>query len=69
MGCGGDRDRAKRPRMGHAAAEHSDHVFITSDNPRSEDPDRIIRDIVEGLPEKTNFEVEPDRRKAIRAVL
>jgi UDP-N-acetylmuramoyl-L-alanyl-D-glutamate--2,6-diaminopimelate ligase len=69
MGCGGDRDRAKRPRMGQAAAEYSDHVVITSDNPRSEDPMRIIRDIVEGLPEHTNFEVEADRRKAIRAAV
>jgi len=69
MGCGGDRDRAKRPRMGRAAAEYSDHVVITSDNPRSEDPMRIIRDIVEGLPDHTNFEVEADRRKAIRLAL
>ncbi|MEN8150644.1 MAG: cyanophycin synthetase, partial [Planctomycetota bacterium] len=69
MGCGGDRDRAKRPRMGRAAAETSDHVVITSDNPRSEDPMRIIGDIVEGLPEHTNYEVEADRRKAIRRAL
>jgi len=69
MGCGGDRDRTKRPRMGRAAAEYSDHVVITSDNPRSEDPMRIIRDIVEGLPDHTNFEFEVDRRKAIALAL
>lgn len=69
MGCGGDRDRTKRPRMGRAAVEHSDHVVITSDNPRSEEPMAIIRDILAGLEGRTNFEVEPDRRKAIRAAL
>ncbi len=69
MGCGGDRDRTKRPRMGRVAAALSEHVIITSDNPRSEDPMAIIRDILEGLTGRTNFEVEPDRRKAIRAAV
>jgi UDP-N-acetylmuramoyl-L-alanyl-D-glutamate--2,6-diaminopimelate ligase len=69
MGCGGDRDRTKRPRMGRVAAELSDHVVITSDNPRSEDPMAIVRDILAGLEGRTNFEVEVDRRKAIRAAL
>jgi UDP-N-acetylmuramoyl-L-alanyl-D-glutamate--2,6-diaminopimelate ligase len=69
MGCGGDRDRMKRPRMGRAAAEHSDHVIITSDNPRSEDPLEIVRDILAGLEGSTNFEVVVDRREAIRAAV
>ncbi len=66
MGCGGDRDRFKRPRMGRVAARQSDYVIVTSDNPRSEDPMAIIQDIRQGLAGFTNFEVEPDRRKAIR---
>jgi UDP-N-acetylmuramoyl-L-alanyl-D-glutamate--2,6-diaminopimelate ligase len=69
MGCGGDRDRTKRPRMGQAAAEASDHVIITSDNPRSEEPMAIIRDIVAGLTDHTNFEVVVDRREAIRTAV
>ena len=69
MGCGGDRDRTKRPRMGQAAVEGSDHVVITSDNPRSEEPMAIIRDILEGLTDHTNFEVVVERREAIRAAL
>jgi UDP-N-acetylmuramoyl-L-alanyl-D-glutamate--2,6-diaminopimelate ligase len=69
MGCGGDRDRTKRPRMGRVSAEASDHVIITSDNPRSEDPMAIVRDILEGLTGFTNFEVVLDRREAIRAAV
>jgi UDP-N-acetylmuramoyl-L-alanyl-D-glutamate--2,6-diaminopimelate ligase len=66
FGCGGDRDRTKRPRMGRAAAEASEMVVITSDNPRSEDPGAIIDEILPGtagLP--ATVEVEPDRAKAI----
>jgi UDP-N-acetylmuramoyl-L-alanyl-D-glutamate--2,6-diaminopimelate ligase len=69
IGCGGDRDRAKRPRMGRVASDLSDHVVITSDNPRSEDPMAIVRDILAGLEGRTNFEVQVDRRKAISAAL
>lgn len=66
FGCGGDRDRAKRPMMGKAAGEGSDLVIVTSDNPRSEEPQAIINDILPGLaPTGTKFIVEPDRRKAI----
>jgi UDP-N-acetylmuramoyl-L-alanyl-D-glutamate--2,6-diaminopimelate ligase len=66
FGCGGDRDRTKRPRMGRAAAEASEIVIVTSDNPRSEDPRAIIDEILPGtagLP--ATIEVEPDRAKAI----
>jgi UDP-N-acetylmuramoyl-L-alanyl-D-glutamate--2,6-diaminopimelate ligase len=66
FGCGGDRDRAKRPLMGEAAGRGSDFVVLTSDNPRSEDPRAIINDAVVGL-QKTGvkYAVEVDRRKAI----
>ncbi|PKL37605.1 MAG: UDP-N-acetylmuramoyl-L-alanyl-D-glutamate--2,6-diaminopimelate ligase [Spirochaetae bacterium HGW-Spirochaetae-1] len=64
FGCGGDRDRTKRPIMGKIAVDFSDHVIITSDNPRTEEPDAIIRDITAGI-EKINYDVESDREKAI----
>ncbi len=64
MGCGGDRDPLKRPIMGEIASEGSDFVVITSDNPRSEDPNKIIDDIVKGLKHE-NYMIEPDRKKAI----
>ncbi|HOD15447.1 MAG TPA: UDP-N-acetylmuramoyl-L-alanyl-D-glutamate--2,6-diaminopimelate ligase [Spirochaetota bacterium] len=68
FGCGGDRDRTKRPLMGKVAEENSDLAIVTSDNPRTEDPDLIIRDIVAGL-EGKNHEIIPDREEAIgRAV-
>lgn len=71
FGCGGDRDRGKRPKMGRVAATHSDVVFLTSDNPRTEDPAAILRDIERGvldLPasQRGAFHVIPDRREAIR---
>ena len=70
FGCGGDRDKTKRPLMGEAAGRGSDFVVLTSDNPRSEDPLAIIADAKLGL-EKTGtaFAVEPDRRKAIDLAL
>ncbi len=71
FGCGGDRDRDKRPRMGAAAADNADVVVITSDNPRGEDPGAIIREIRSGISAgaATIVEVVPDRRAAIeRAV-
>jgi UDP-N-acetylmuramoyl-L-alanyl-D-glutamate--2,6-diaminopimelate ligase len=67
FGCGGDRDRAKRPLMGAAATANADLTVITSDNPRSEDPLAIIAEIEAGA--RTGggrFLVEPDRRAAIR---
>ncbi len=67
FGCGGDRDRSKRPRMGLAAGEGSDFVVATSDNPRSENPDAILEEILPGLKESgVKFEVEADRAGAIR---
>jgi UDP-N-acetylmuramoyl-L-alanyl-D-glutamate--2,6-diaminopimelate ligase len=67
FGCGGDRDRAKRPLMGKIATNLADLAIVTSDNPRSEDPNTIIAEVLEGAGESA--EVEPDRRAAIeRAV-
>ena len=70
FGCGGDRDRAKRPLMGQAAAEASDFVIVTSDNPRSEDPLTIINDAMVGvLRTDGRHIVEPDREKAIHKAI
>ena len=70
FGCGGDRDRTKRPKMGLAAGKGSDLVFATSDNPRSEDPLAILAEIEPGLKESgVRYTVEPDRAAAIRLVL
>jgi UDP-N-acetylmuramoyl-L-alanyl-D-glutamate--2,6-diaminopimelate ligase len=65
FGAGGDRDRAKRPKMGRAAAELSDLAVVTSDNPRSEDPDAIVAEILTGMEGGAEVEIEPDRRAAI----
>ena len=66
FGCGGDRDRAKRPLMGEAAGRGSDFVILTSDNPRSEDPLAIINDAMVGLQRSgTKYKTEPDRKAAI----
>ena len=70
FGCGGDRDRAKRPMMGEAAGKGSDFVVLTSDNPRSEDPLVIINDALPGLQRtQTKYVLEPDRRNAIAMAL
>ncbi|MEM7094370.1 MAG: UDP-N-acetylmuramoyl-L-alanyl-D-glutamate--2,6-diaminopimelate ligase [Actinomycetota bacterium] len=66
FGCGGDRDRAKRPLMGRAAEAGADLVIVTSDNPRSEDPTGIIDDAVAGMLDPTTARIEVDRRSAIR---
>jgi len=64
FGCGGNRDAAKRPLMGAIAARLADEVIVTSDNPRNEDPMKIIEDIRRGLEGKT-ARIIPDRREAI----
>ncbi len=70
FGCGGDRDRSKRPLMGMAAAELSDFVVLTSDNPRSEDPLSIMNDAMVGLSRSdTPHAAEPDRERAIRKAI
>ena len=70
FGCGGDRDRTKRPRMGQAAGEGSDFVVVTSDNPRSEDPSAIIAEILPGIQSTgVRYAVEPDRAAAIAIAL
>ena len=66
FGCGGDREKEKRPRMGRAVARLADFAVVTSDNPRTEDPEAIIRDILPGMTAAAGrYAVEPDRRKAI----
>ncbi len=67
FGCGGDRDRGKRPLMGEVAARYSDFCIVTSDNPRSEDPEAIINDIIPGLDQvkDSRYAIISDRREAI----
>jgi UDP-N-acetylmuramoyl-L-alanyl-D-glutamate--2,6-diaminopimelate ligase len=69
FGCGGDRDRTKRAPMGQAATRQADLVVVTSDNPRSEDPLKIIEDIKPGLNGSKEVLIEPDRRKAVELAL
>ena len=65
VGCGGDRDAGKRPRMGAVAAQGADHVVFTSDNPRSEDPQQILAQMVATLEPSDHWQVQPDRAAAI----
>ena len=69
FGCGGDRDREKRCKMGAIASKFSDQLLVTSDNPRTEDPQKIINDIVEGISSDSQWVVEADRAKAIEIAI
>ncbi len=68
FGCGGDRDRGKRPEMGAVAARLADRIYVTSDNPRSEDPQAIVDAIVKGIGDREHV-VELDRRGAIERAI
>lgn len=68
FGCGGDRDRIKRPVMANIAEKYSDYVIVTSDNPRTENPKNIIDEIIKGFKEN-RFEIEIDREKAIKKAI
>ena len=69
FGCGGDRDKGKRPIMGQIAEDYSDHVIITDDNPRNEAPQKIMDDILEGINKSENIKTISDRREAIKFTL
>jgi len=69
FGCGGDRDQGKRPQMGKVASLLADRVFLTEDNPRSEDPEKIIDQIMQGVKNKEKVEIIIDRKEGIRKAL
>ena len=69
FGAGGDRDREKRPLMGQVAAAYSKHIIVTSDNPRNEDPDMIIEDILRGISNHPSVQVEINRKEAIKKAM
>ncbi len=71
FGCGGDRDKTKRPRMAKVTEQLADFIFVTSDNPRTENPDDIIKDIIAGFinPDSQTILIEPDRKKAIELAI
>ncbi|MEO1672227.1 MAG: cyanophycin synthetase, partial [Cyanobacteria bacterium J06631_2] len=69
FGCGGDRDRTKRPLMGKIAAQLADVAVVTSDNPRTENPEQILKDVVAGIPDTVEPIVIGDRAKAIATAI
>ena len=69
FGCGGDRDKHKRPKMGKIAEKYSNKLFITSDNPRTEKVDDIIDDIKLGIKKQNNIQIEINRKKSIISAL
>ncbi len=69
FGCGGDRDAGKRPEMGRIAEQYADDIILTNDNPRGEDPEAIIRDILGGIERQQHIAIEPDRSSAITTAI
>jgi UDP-N-acetylmuramoyl-L-alanyl-D-glutamate--2,6-diaminopimelate ligase len=69
FGCGGDRDQGKRPLMGEVASRHADHIILTEDNPRGEDPEVIIKHIAQGIEEKNKVQIIIDRKEGIKRAL
>lgn len=69
FGAGGDRDRNKRPKMGFIASKFAKKIIVTSDNPRSEEPEAIIEEILRGIRQVKNLKIEPDRKKALHMAL
>src|SRR5699024_5094662 len=69
VGCGGDRDRTKRPLMAEIAVKYADKAIFTSDNPRTEDPKDILADMVYGLEDDANYEVIENRKEAIYEII
>ena len=69
FGCGGDRDKTKRKIMGKTVSNYSNQIIITNDNPRKEDPNKIVKDIISGISIKSNYQIILNRRKAIQSVL
>ncbi len=69
FGCGGNRDKSKRAKMGKVVSEFANDIIITNDNPRNEDPNQIIREIIQGIPPETTYKVIMDRQCAIEAAI
>ena len=69
FGAGGNRDTSKRPKMGKVASSYADKIFVTSDNPRFEEPEVIISEIMEGIDNKEYVRVQPDRKIAIETAI
>jgi len=69
FGCGGDRDRGKRPEMGRIASERADYLVVTSDNPRGEEPQAIVDEIAAGVADRSRLQLEVDRARAIRSAV